>query len=185
MTAPAAAIVNDDQYQVLRAYAGGRDIAAIAAEFGLRHDAVSHIVLTMASCRRPTARVLVDAYERAARQPATPVRRAVPATFLPAALTRPVPTAPEVADAPADVPEVVEPAPLVEPTPAGQPAVPAVDLAVAPDWDGSLVDEQPPREPWRGHRCPDCGRTYRHPYADHGAPAACPGRLEPVTVGGA
>lgn len=82
----------------------------------------------------------------------------------------------EVSDAPADVPALVDEAPPVVTAPAREPAVPAVDLAVA---------AAPERGPWQGHRCPECGRTYRHPYRNHGAPAACPGRLEPVTVGDA
>lgn len=133
MTAPAVAITSDEQYQVLRAYAAGRDIADIATSYGMRHDTVSHIVLTMASCRRPIA--------AASGLPLDTVR-AEWAAMLPAPRRR-KPT---------------------DPAPAAKPAA---------------------REPWQGHRCPDCGRTYRHPYSDHGAPNTCPGRLEPVTVGGA
>lgn len=72
-------------------------------------------------------------------------------------------------------------APLSMPAPAAQlvdepagEALPA-ELLLAPDAPEVLAR-------WDAWQCPDCGSRYGQPFADHGAPTPCGGRLIPVTV---
>lgn len=88
MTAPAAtaAIRSPEQYQVLRRYAQGVDVAAIAADTGLDQALVADVVANLANYNRPFARTLVRAYGHQTSRP--PTTNPPPAATAPARLLR-------------------------------------------------------------------------------------------------
>lgn len=101
------AIASDDQYQVLRTYAGGADLRSTAAKLSMDLDRVSGMV-ELVGFDRGRARRLVEEYDHA-RRPSIPV---------PAATRLPAPR-----PAPIEKPEIaVTVAPTPEPTPQSDPS---------------------------------------------------------------
>lgn len=95
------AIANRDQYEILRRYAAGADIADVVAETKLGHDYVAGIVSNVAQFNRNFARTLTEDYERTRRP-----------TDLAAVKTTPASPAPPRVDVPAvrrDAPARPEP----------------------------------------------------------------------------
>lgn len=103
------AIRNETEHRVLKAYAAGKDLHAIATSLDVPHGRVSLLVQDVAQFNRAFARTLVADWERPTALP-PPLRRAPAATVS-------APTAPAAMPPPPPEPPAAEPEPVIEPDP--------------------------------------------------------------------